>query len=78
MKGRGRGGFPSESFTAARPCRSCKNRLACREGDISDATPELLEEQLASVEGFGEIEKPFVTTIATDRDWRKQLLALQP
>ncbi len=70
-------GFPVRIFYCSAPLPVLQDRLAYRQDDISDATPELLERQLASVEGFGEIDRPFVTTIATDRDWHKQLLALR-
>lgn len=70
-------GLPVRIFYCSAPLPVLQDRLTSRQGDISDATPALLEQQLAAVEGFGEIDKPFVTTIATDRDWHKQLLALQ-
>ncbi|MEO0946724.1 MAG: AAA family ATPase [Cyanobacteria bacterium J06641_5] len=70
-------GLPVRIFYCSAPLPVLQARLAQRTGDISDATPELLAQQLAVAEGFGEIDKPFVTTIATDRDWRKQLSALR-
>ena len=70
-------GLPIRIFYCSAPLSVLQGRLAQRVGDISDATPDLLERQLAAAEGFGTIERPFVTTIATDRDWRKQLSALR-
>jgi hypothetical protein len=39
-----------------------------RQGDIADATADLLASQLAAWEGFTDTEQPYVTTIDTTQD----------
>lgn len=47
------------------PLEILKERLRDRAQDISDATPNLLEQQRATAEPFTEVEQDFVTTIDT-------------
>ncbi|MEA5509497.1 AAA family ATPase [Crocosphaera sp. UHCC 0190] len=52
------------------------DRLCKRTDDISDATPNLLEEQAKKAELFNEIEQEYVKIIDTTTDWEKSLNSL--
>lgn len=66
-------GIPIEIYHCTAPVDVVRDRLSARSGDISDATVDLLEKQLAAVEDFTESEKAFVKTIDTTQDWQTQL-----
>lgn len=65
--------LPVEIYRCTAPAEVLRDRLARRQGDISDATPDLVDRQLASSEPFGEDEKSCVRIIETTGDWQRQL-----
>jgi hypothetical protein len=50
-----------------------RDRLSSRTNDISDATADLLTQQQAAAEPFGDAEQSLLTTIDTTQDWASQL-----
>jgi aminoglycoside phosphotransferase family enzyme/gluconate kinase len=50
-----------------------RDRLSSRMGDVSDATADLLTQQIATAEPFTDAEEPFVTTIDTTQDWESKV-----
>ncbi|MDY6783834.1 MAG: AAA family ATPase [Cyanobacteriota bacterium] len=58
-------GVPLEILHCHAPTEVLRDRLSARVGDISDATPELLERQLATAEPFEEGERAYVKEIDT-------------
>lgn len=57
--------IPLEIIYCYAPFEIMCDRISHRQGDISDATPEILKKQQEQQELFTEEEKPFVTTINT-------------
>ena len=55
-----------------------RDRLSSRTGDVSDATADLLTQQLATTEPFTEAEQPLVTSIDTTQDWASLLAGILP
>ena len=53
-----------------------RNRLRQRQGDISDATVELLDQQLAQTESFHKVEQAYVQLINTQGNLERQLSIL--
>lgn len=53
-----------------------RQRLQARQGDIADATADLLSQQLAAWQDFSEVEQGFVQAIATEQPLADQLEAL--
>jgi hypothetical protein len=51
------------------PMAVLRDRLTHREGDISDATANLLAQQQANADPFNEREKAYLVTIDTTQDW---------
>ncbi|MEA5534739.1 AAA family ATPase [Crocosphaera sp. XPORK-15E] len=58
------------------PQEKLSDRLSQRTGDISDATPNLLEEQAKKAESFNELEQNYVKIIDTTTNWQNQLNSL--
>jgi hypothetical protein len=50
-----------------------RDRLSSRTGDVSDATADLLTQQLATAEPFTDAEQSLVTPIDTTQDWASLL-----
>jgi aminoglycoside phosphotransferase family enzyme/predicted kinase len=50
-----------------------RTRLKQRQGDISDATMGLLDQQLAQTESFSDLEQPYVHVIETRADFSESL-----
>ena len=66
--------FPLHIYHCTAPLEVMRQRLAQRQGDVSDATPELLEQQSAPVEAFSETEQYYLQQVdTTDPAWRSQL-----
>ena len=55
------------------PLEILRDRLAQRSGDISDATPRLLQQQQTNREPFNDHEQIYVKSLDTTIDWQKQL-----
>ncbi len=58
-------GIPLEIYHCTAPLTVLRERIKERIGDISDATVELLEEQLANREEFTDTEREYVTVVDT-------------
>jgi aminoglycoside phosphotransferase family enzyme/predicted kinase len=58
-------GMPLQILHCHAPIEVLRDRLTARVGDISDATPELLERQQETTEPFGEAEQVYVKEIDT-------------
>lgn len=65
--------LPLQIIHCTAPESVLRDRLISRTGDISDATADLLQSQLAAAEPFTDAEKPLVTTLDTTQDWVSQL-----
>lgn len=63
--------LPLHIFHCTAPSEVLHTRLQKRQGDISDATPEVLQNQY--FEEFTEIEQPFVKIVNTTQDLEAQL-----
>jgi aminoglycoside phosphotransferase family enzyme/predicted kinase len=59
---------PLQILHCTAPEEVLRDRLNKRQGDIADATADLLASQLAAWEGFTDTEQPYVTTIDTTQD----------
>jgi aminoglycoside phosphotransferase family enzyme/predicted kinase len=55
------------------PLETLSDRLSQRKGDISDATPNLLEQQQNNSEAFNELELGYIKIIDTTSNWQKQI-----
>ena len=60
--------IPLEIYYCTAPLEVLRERIEQRQGDISDATSELLTQQLASQEEFTEREKHYLTVIDTNQN----------
>ncbi|MEB3309090.1 MAG: AAA family ATPase [Snowella sp.] len=68
--------IPLQIFYCHAPIETLQTRLQERRGDISDATPDLLNSQQASAEPFSEPEQPYVIPLNTQgEDWKVTLEA---
>jgi uncharacterized protein len=69
-----RNGLPLSIFECTAPIEVLKERVVERTTDISDATVDLLDRQLATAEPFNEIETAYLTQIDTTQpDWIERL-----
>nr|WP_238544328.1 bifunctional aminoglycoside phosphotransferase/ATP-binding protein [Gloeocapsa sp. PCC 73106] len=68
--------IPLRIYHCTAPLAVLRERLAQRTGDVSDATPDLLEQQLANREEFTSIEQPYVTNIDTNQN--KGIVSIVP
>lgn len=59
--------LPLQILHCTAPLEVLRERLASRTGDITDATTDLLETQLAASEPFTEVEKAYVKTLDTTK-----------
>ncbi len=66
-------GFPITILHCTAPLAVLRQWLSQRNGDISDATADLLASQLAATEAFTEAEQSLVKTIDTTQDVAAQL-----
>ncbi|WP_107668462.1 AAA family ATPase [Cyanothece sp. BG0011] len=55
------------------PVEILSDRLSKRKGDISDATPNLLQQQQNNAQDFNEEEMSYVRTIDTTHNWQEQI-----
>ncbi|WP_172657268.1 AAA family ATPase [Myxosarcina sp. GI1] len=66
--------IPLQIIHCIAPTEILRDRLSTRSGDVSDATPDLLRQQLELFEEFGTGEQSYVTTIDTSNDnWQQNL-----
>jgi len=65
--------IPIQFIRCHAPLDVLRERIARRDHDISDATPELVAAQHEAEQPFGEAERPYVVTLDTTRDWRKAM-----
>ena len=65
--------LPVKIIHCTAPEEVLRDRLSSRTGDVSDATADLLAQQLATAEPFTEAEQSLVTTIDTTQDWETGL-----
>lgn len=67
--------LPLQIIECTAPMDILQERLQQRQGDIADATPDLLTSQLAKAQPFTDYEKNYLTTIDTtqniDNQWKK-------
>ena len=67
-------GIPLQILHCSAPISVLKERLSQRTRDISDATPDLLDKQIAATEAFTTTEKNYLLEIDTSsEDWKSQL-----
>ncbi len=66
--------LPVQIIHCTAPEDVLRDRLSSRTGDISDATPDLLQNQQAAAEPFTDEEQSLVTTLDTTQDWTSQIL----
>lgn len=65
--------IPLKILACTAPMEVLKTRLEQRQGDISEATPRLLQHQQKTTEPFSDREADYVKIIDTTQDWRQQL-----
>lgn len=65
--------IPVQILYCTAPVEVLRSRLQSRQGDISDATPDLLSSQQQAFQTFTTEEKPKLTQLATDQDLDAQL-----
>jgi uncharacterized protein len=65
--------LPIQIIHCTAPEEVLRDRLLSRTGDVSDATAELLTQQLAAAQFFTDAEQSLVTTLDTTQDWASQL-----
>jgi aminoglycoside phosphotransferase family enzyme/predicted kinase len=65
--------LPIKIIQCTAPEDVLRDRISSRIGDVSDATVELVTQQLAAAEPFTEAEQSLVTPIDTTQDWASQL-----
>ena len=65
--------IPLTILSCYAPLQTLSDRLSQRRGDISDATPNLLQQQQNNSEAFNELELGYVKTIDTTSNWQKQI-----
>ncbi len=59
------------------PVEVLRDRLSARQGDIADATADLLESQIANTEAFTSTEQAYVQTLDTTQPIEPQLAKIQ-
>lgn len=66
--------IPLNIIQCVAPASVLRDRLSKRQGDISDATADLITTQQLNAEAFTPTEQAYVTTVdTTDRDWQAKL-----
>ncbi len=65
--------LPLKIIHCTAPVEVLRDRLAARQGDIADATADLLESQIALAEAFTPQEQPYVQTLDTTKPTEPQL-----
>ena len=65
--------LPLQIIYCTAPEQILRDRLAKRTGDVSDASADLLQTQMAAQEAFTVQEKPFVRILDTSGDWQGEL-----
>ncbi len=55
------------------PLEILSDRLSERQGDISDATPNLLQQQQETADPLTDTEQTYVKTLDTTKDWQQEL-----
>ncbi|MGB5595170.1 MAG: AAA family ATPase [Crocosphaera sp.] len=65
--------IPLTILSCHAPLKTLSDRLSQRQGDISDATPHLLQQQQNNSEAFNQLELGYVKTIDTTSNWQKQI-----
>ena len=65
--------IPVRIIHCTAPEEVLRDRLLSRTNDVSDATADLLTQQVAATEPFTDTEQSFVTTLDTTQDWESQL-----
>ncbi|NEO26469.1 MAG: AAA family ATPase [Kamptonema sp. SIO4C4] len=66
--------IPLQFVHCTAPMDILRDRLQTRQGDISDATTDLLNQQKKQAEAFQEREKPYTVTVDTSQDWDVETL----
>jgi len=61
-------GIPLEIYYCTAPVEVLRERLKKRQGDISDATADILDQQLANLEEFTAMEKSYLKVIKTNEN----------
>jgi len=61
-------GIPLEIYYCTAPVEVLRERLKKRQGDISDATADILDQQLANLEEFTAMEKSYLKIIKTNEN----------
>lgn len=70
--------LPLKIVYCTAPLAVLRDRISNRQGDISDATADLLAEQQANSEPFTTVEQDYVTTVDTSTsDWQQNLELLE-
>ena len=70
--------LPLKIVYCTAPLAVLRDRLSDRQGDISDATADLLTEQQANTQPFTTEEQDYVTTVDTSKsDWQQDLELLE-
>ncbi len=69
--------LPLQIMHCTAPIEVLKERLQQRTGDIADATADLLESQIASLEAFTAVEQPYVQTLDTTKPIEPQLATIR-
>ncbi len=66
--------IPLKIIQCVAPVSVLRDRLNQRQGDVSDATADLISLQQLNAEAFTAAEKAYVTTVdTTDRDWQAKI-----
>ena len=65
--------IPLEIISCTAPIEVMSHRLTSRQGDVSDATADLLQSQQANAEDFSPAEQEYVTKIDTTQDWQSKI-----
>ena len=61
--------LPIKIIQCTAPEDVSRDRISSRTGDVSDATADLVTQQLAAAEPFTQAEQSLVTPIDTTQDW---------
>lgn len=68
--------IPLQIVQCTAPLQVLRDRLATRQGDIADATADLLSDQVKAAEPFTATEQPYVAVIESTQDLQPQLQPL--
>jgi uncharacterized protein len=68
--------LPVKLVNCSAPEAVLRERLQARQGDIADATADILAQQQQEFEAFSASEQAQLITVKTDQDWQGQLKAL--